>query len=562
MLPIAIVTAMPEELTPLLRRAAVERTLRIGGRRCYSGTLAGTPVIMMATGDGMEQAENSLSELLRQVNVSSVIGVGIAGALSVDLRAGDLVVAEGVRGVDGSVFPCDATLVKRAEARATRASLYTVSGIVGTAEEKRKLAAEADAVDTESHGWVRAASARNVPSVIVRVIFDTAEETLPPIVVSSVAPDGSIDRRAVLRQALVHPNAIPSLLQFRKRLQKCATTITEFVESFVAPAQAPLAQLEHFLQATSRTFALCVPLLPQPTHFEVTVAYLLFRIADTFEDASELPVATRTQALADFCALLRNPEPSEARRLATEWQLNHPTSHSGYLELLAHVPLVLEGFRSLSPEAMEIMRTHVIRSAEGMSQYVSRTAADGKLQLVGMEDLRRYCYTVAGIVGEMLTELFLLGSPRLASAASFLRARSAQFGEALQLVNILKDAADDRSEGRLYIPRGVDLKEVFTLARADLDVATEYTLMMQSEGAPRGVVAFAALPVALARATLDRVEKFGPGAKVSRPDVFRITRRLKRSLARNEPALARSAQRPSRPAWKRSIFSLLSGSGS
>jgi hypothetical protein len=42
--------------------------------------------------------------------------------------------------------------------------------------------------------------------------------------------------------------------------------------------------------------------------------------------------------------------------------------------------------------------------------------------------------------------------------------------------------------------------------------------------------------VQLAWAALERVEKHGPGSKVSRPEVFLITQRLKRALDRNEPA--------------------------
>ncbi len=46
------------------------------------------------------------------------------------------------------------------------------------------------------------------------------------------------------------------------------------------------SRLEELLFKTSRTFALSIPLLPEPTRREVTVAYLLFRIADTLEDGS------------------------------------------------------------------------------------------------------------------------------------------------------------------------------------------------------------------------------------------------------------------------------------
>ena len=42
--------------------------------------------------------------------------------------------------------------------------------------------------------------------------------------------------------------------------------------------------LDQLLERTSRTFALSIPLLPEPARREVTLAYLLLRIADTLED--------------------------------------------------------------------------------------------------------------------------------------------------------------------------------------------------------------------------------------------------------------------------------------
>ena len=71
----------------------------------------------------------------------------------------------------------------------------------------------------------------------------------------------------------------------------------------------------------------------------------------------------------------------------------------------------------------------------------------------------------------MLTELYLLNRPGLAPVADYMRARSRLFGEGLQLVNILKDADVDDSEGRRYIPRG-QRDDVFALAQSDLQAAT------------------------------------------------------------------------------------------
>lgn len=295
-----------------------------------------------------------------------------------------------------------------------------------------------------------------------------------------------------------------------------------------------MATLEGLLEKTSRTFALSIPVLPEPTRREVMVAYLLFRIADTFEDAYHWPPEARIAALREFEGLLSASRPEEAARVSKAWSAAGPAEHEGYRELIDEVPFVLEGFFSLSGEAIEPIRAHVLRSSDGMGAFVSRTLG-GTLRLESLEELRRYCYFVAGIVGEMLTELFLLGRPWLVPAAGALRERAATFGEALQLVNILKDAADDAKEGRRYLPPSVPGRDVFALARRDLAVAEEYIRLLQAAGAPRGIVEFCALPVALAKATLAKVEAKGPGAKVSRPEVARIAHRVRRALDAGAP---------------------------
>jgi len=303
---------------------------------------------------------------------------------------------------------------------------------------------------------------------------------------------------------------------------------------------ASRADLDRLLEQTSRTFALSIPLLPEPTRREVTVAYLLFRIADTFEDASQWPAEARREALARFSDLLRSPSNprrlEEARSLAAEWAAARPAEHEGYVELVAETPAVIEELLALAPEAAAPIREHVVRSAAGMSGFVARTTGAGELALRDLQDLRDYCYVVAGIVGEMLTELFLLGRPELATVALSLRDRASFFGEALQLVNILKDSDSDAAEGRRYIAPAVDRREVFALARRDLDSAAEYILALQSCGAPRGILAFTALPVELAWATLEKVEKRGPGSKISRLEVAGIVARLNRTLDRGKPA--------------------------
>jgi len=302
----------------------------------------------------------------------------------------------------------------------------------------------------------------------------------------------------------------------------------------LGPSRAilPDGELDRLLERTSRTFAVSIPLLDEPTRRRVGLSYLLLRIADNFEDAADWPAAERVRALRRFVAALEGEGPELTADEVEEWVQRRPQQLSGYLELLGSAPRVLAAARATGREPWRIVRHHVARSAVGMVETVQRSSDQGSLQLESIRDLRDYCYLVAGIVGELLTELFLLEAPGLAEVRSELEERAPVFGEALQLVNIVKDAADDAEEGRRFLPREVDLAEVFALARADLEVAQEYVELMRRDGTPPGHLAFTALPVRLAWATLREVERHGAGAKVSRAAVARHVLAVRTAIRR------------------------------
>lgn len=316
------------------------------------------------------------------------------------------------------------------------------------------------------------------------------------------------------------------------------------------PAISRREQLQMLLEETSRTFALAIPLLPEPLCTEVNVAYLLFRIADTLEDSTRWAARDRVAALEELARTLEEGgKDEEVRNLARQWRDRRPVDHVGYLELIDQAPLVFSALRDARPEAARIIVAHTVRTSRGMASFLRRAGEDGVLRLDSLEDLRAYCYAVAGIVGEMLTELFLLECESAGALAPRLRPRARGFGEALQLVNVLRDSSDDIQEGRSLVPDSVSRDHLFELARTDLRQAAEYTLALQSAGAPDGIVAFNALPVLLATATIDRVEEAGPGSKISRARVWAILARLKADIRLGRPVIRLDSGAPaSRPA--------------
>jgi farnesyl-diphosphate farnesyltransferase len=278
-------------------------------------------------------------------------------------------------------------------------------------------------------------------------------------------------------------------------------------------------ELSSLLDRTSRTFALTIPLLDEPLATDVGLAYLLFRIADTLEDAPLWGRDKRKAALDSFGEWLGAPAPG-----GHHWMelVEHaaPIDDAGCLALLARADGVREAVAQRGPEIASAMTADVGRTTAKMAEFVARQTEDGGLVLTDLADLRAYCYAVAGIVGELLTEMFLIRDPSLAPRRSALMELAPAFGEGLQLVNILKDAPSDAGEGRKYLPPGVAHADVMHLARNDLARANDYVDLLKLGGASSHVCTFCELPVRLAEATLDRLEE--GAAKLSRQEVMTI----------------------------------------
>jgi farnesyl-diphosphate farnesyltransferase len=287
-----------------------------------------------------------------------------------------------------------------------------------------------------------------------------------------------------------------------------------------ARAAQPLdaGELATLLERTSRTFALTIPLLHEPLATDVGLAYLLFRIADTLEDAPLWGRDARMAALDSFGEWLVGEDGERA------W-LDHvasspPTSDEGCLELLSRADDVRESVVQRGEDIALAMTMDVVRTSSKMGEFVARQSDKGGLVLQDMEDLRAYCYAVAGIVGELLTEMFLLRHPELEPERNALMDLAPAFGEGLQLVNILKDAPSDALEGRSYLPLGVPRADVIALARTDLARANDYVNLLRFAGAPTPVQMFCELPVRLADATLDSLSVGAP--KLTREEVMAI----------------------------------------
>src|SRR5574337_228588 len=205
------------------------------------------------------------------------------------------------------------------------------------------------------------------------------------------------------------------------------------------------------LPGVSRTFALTIPQLPDPLRMVVTNAYLLCRIADTIEDDVGLTAKQKFDFHEQFRAVLRGDMPAEifAQDLLPLLAEETPIAER---ELIQHTPSVVRCLHSFSDTQQKSIERCVNILSSGMPEFQKTVSVAG---LENMASMDRYCYYVAGVVGEMLTELFCDYSPEINSHKAQLMELAVSFGQALQMTNILKDFWDDRKRGVCWLPRDV-----------------------------------------------------------------------------------------------------------
>lgn len=219
----------------------------------------------------------------------------------------------------------------------------------------------------------------------------------------------------------------------------------------------------YLLQNVSRTFALTIPQLPPALAPVVSNAYLLCRIVDTIEDEPQLALAHKLTLCQRFGAVVAGTEPvtAFAAELAALLTAGTPATEH---ELIRYTPRVIAITRQFNDRQQAALTQCVQQMAFGMAEFQAACRPDG---LADLAQLDRYCYYVAGIVGEMLTDLFCDYSPEIAERRERLHALAASFGQGLQMTNILKDIWDDHRRGVCWLPQDVFRDVGFNLGELD-----------------------------------------------------------------------------------------------
>lgn len=175
--------------------------------------------------------------------------------------------------------------------------------------------------------------------------------------------------------------------------------------------------------------------LPKPKRDAICAVYAFMRQADDISDDESLPREKRRADLGDWLAAWHraaNGEPiNDAIFIAladARLRFNIP------LELLDQ--LVHGTAMDLEPPSPEKAESNGAAQPRPYNDYDTYATFD---------DLRRYCYYVASVVGLVCIRIFGYDDPRAEQLAE-------ETGVAFQLTNILRDVREDAERGRIYLP--------------------------------------------------------------------------------------------------------------
>lgn len=263
--------------------------------------------------------------------------------------------------------------------------------------------------------------------------------------------------------------------------------------------KSDLAYQKAILGSVSRTFALTIPLLPSAIEAAVGNTYLLCRIVDTIEDAPDLTPSTKQRLSQLFLEAVLGSIPVAS---FVEPCLDALKTHSNVdeLDLISHTPTVLRILHTFPDQDQTAISRCVSIMSEGMSHFHNRQSAAG---LKDLEEFEKYCYVVAGVVGELLTTIFSNYSPEFAKQIDGHHHLAIDFGQALQMTNILKDSPEDRARGVSWMPANMTQTALLAIAYKKLQNSLRYIFLVPKS--ENGIRQFCFLAFGLAVMTLEKI---------------------------------------------------------
>lgn len=197
------------------------------------------------------------------------------------------------------------------------------------------------------------------------------------------------------------------------------------------------------LRNVSRTFALSIEQLPPVLRDTVTVAYLLFRVADCLEDHGDIARERKAHLLRLWGDILSGSRPPDD--LIS--QLSDLDDTDPEVHVARRADVVMQHLNNVPEPIRTTLTSYVYQTSQGMARWQEQGP-----WIRTEEEMDDYMHQVAGRVGYLLTDVFSWYSPKIDGMREQLMPLGREFGLALQTVNIIRGLRKDYERGWVFVP--------------------------------------------------------------------------------------------------------------
>jgi len=228
---IGILTALQPEAASLVRKPEVNTLITLSDR-----------ATLIICGMGAVRARRGAERLLAN-GAQALISLGTAGALAGYVRTGDVIIPDRIVGEGNKQHETDpawreaaTTAISSRGIPVHGGSLFHSEHIVRRATDKQALyhASGAIAVDMESAAILEVAAGNNIPTLVLRVIIDTADMIIPDFIIAHSDDYGRPRPGGLMLSLLKRPGRLPYLLRLARGYRVAAGQLRRLVEDLDA----------------------------------------------------------------------------------------------------------------------------------------------------------------------------------------------------------------------------------------------------------------------------------------------------------------------------------------
>jgi adenosylhomocysteine nucleosidase len=222
---VVAIAAEAREFDGLLRHAGASSPAAYPLQFARKTEIRGREWLLAAQGPGPRLARQAARAVLDGCPACIVVSTGFCGALTPALQVGDVVVAREVRGA--KVY---ASLEPHSQRPAARGAIRSVDRVAVTVEEKQTLGSDgAVAVEMEAAAVAEEAAERQTPFYCVRVVSDTASETLPLDFNTLRDDEGRFSMPRIVWQIALHPHVLGGLMRLGRQSRMASTALGDYL---------------------------------------------------------------------------------------------------------------------------------------------------------------------------------------------------------------------------------------------------------------------------------------------------------------------------------------------